>query len=102
MRYISLPSGENRTPAKSRSSPLGQGIVLTIFLAARSYCTIVGGPISQRSVCNVAVLVTRIMYWSRGSGWKLLMRVRLLPSLSVNVSSVLRAIRSTISTRSNV
>ena len=85
--------------AFSRSSPFGHGIVRTILCSARSYCT-------QRRRADVEA----VDQLGRRRGHhhhepvqrigleRCVMRTFLLPSLSVNVSIVLRAAMSMIST----
>ena len=51
----------------SRSSPLGQGMVRITLCSVRSYCSMVGGPISKRSASLVAVFTNRIMKRFSGS-----------------------------------
>ena len=87
-RYISFASGENWMLAFSRSSPFGQGMVLTIFLLARSYCTRDEGSMTNRSTCLTYGRTTIITNRCCGSGSSVLMRTCRLPSVSVKVSTV--------------
>ena len=89
-KYSSLPSGENIRFAWSRSCPSGHGTVRTILCSFRSYCCSCDGPISTRSRGLVAVLVIIIRYRCCGSGSSDAIRTRLLPSVNLNESTVVR------------